>query len=127
MGTMEPDDEYDVLVPSCPSRVVLGRIGDRWTLLVFHSLKKDVLRFGDLRAKMGSPAPKVLSQTLQALVRDGLVAREQFPVIPPRVEYRLTPLGLSLLEPIEAIRRWSETHTAEILTARRLADEAALS
>jgi DNA-binding HxlR family transcriptional regulator len=113
---------YDAFQPACPSRAILSRIGDRWTLLVILALRHDVLRFTELRTKIGSPAPKVLSATLQALARDGLISRQAYAEVPPRVEYRLTPLGRTLLEPIDAIRRWAEAHTGDILEARDRAD-----
>src|SRR5215218_3133502 len=122
---MDTEGPYDAFQPACPSRVILSRIGDRWTLLVILALRHDVLRFTELRTKIGSPAPKVLSQTLQALARDGLISRQAYAEVPPRVEYRLTPLGRTLLEPIDAVRRWAEQHTGDILRSRERADEQA--
>ncbi|RIJ70307.1 transcriptional regulator [Nakamurella silvestris] len=114
---------YDVLSPNCPSRVVLNRIGDRWTIFVIMALNGQVLRFGELRERIGAITPKVLTETLRALEGDGLVAREAFAEMPPRVEYRLTALGVSLLEPIGAVRRWAETHVSEVLDARERSAE----
>jgi DNA-binding HxlR family transcriptional regulator len=107
---------------ACPSRLILRRIGDRWTVLVIAALKHDVLRFSELRVKIGGPAPKVLTETLRALERDGLVARKAYAEVPPRVEYKLTPLGHTLIEPLTAIQRWSELHMDDILAAREAAD-----
>ncbi|NHC13042.1 winged helix-turn-helix transcriptional regulator [Motilibacter deserti] len=120
---METEECYDPFQPNCPSRLILSRIGDRWTVLVILALRHEVLRFSELRTKIGSPAPKVLSQTLQALVRDGLVSRQAYAEVPPRVEYRLTDLGRTLLEPIDAVRRWAAVHTGDVLDARERADE----
>lgn len=116
------DVPHDVLDPACPSRVVLSRIGEKWTLLVILALRDGVSRFTELRARVGRVTPKVLTQTLRALERDGLVSREAFAEIPPRVEYRLTPLGESLLGPIDAIRTWAESHVEAVYAARERAD-----
>jgi DNA-binding HxlR family transcriptional regulator len=113
---MEPF-EADVYAPSCPSRVVLDRIGDRWTALIVGMLENGPQRFGEIRDTVGITG-KVLTQTLRALERDGLVTRTAYPVIPPRVEYALTPLGMTLREPLAVIRDWAETHVHEIVRAR---------
>jgi len=100
---------------------VLDRIGDRWTALIVGVLEDGPRRFGEIRDAMGI-APKVLSQTLRALERDGLVTRTAYAEIPPRVEYELTPLGQTLREPLAAIRDWAEAHLHEVLAARDEAD-----
>lgn len=115
---------FDVMDQSCPSRVVLQRIGDKWTPLVFQALKHGVLRFSELRSAIGGVTPKVLTQTLRSLERDGLVSRTVFAEVPPRVEYRLTELGVSLLEPLDAVRAWAETHAGSVLTSRDAFDDA---
>ena len=117
---MEPF-EADVYSPTCPSRVALDRIGDRWTALIVGLLEDGPRRFGEIRNAMGI-SPKVLTQTLRTLERDGLVERSAYPEIPPRVEYSLTPLGLTLREPLAAIRDWAETHIHEIVAARERRD-----
>jgi DNA-binding HxlR family transcriptional regulator len=109
--------EADVYAPSCPSRVVLDRIGDRWTALIVGVLEDGPRRFTEIRDAMGVTG-KVLTQTLRTLERDGLVTRTAYPVIPPRVEYALTPLGMTLREPLAAIREWAETNVNEIVRAR---------
>lgn len=125
---MEPAVEFgDIFAPDCPSRVILRRIGDRWTVLVIAALKHDTLRFSELRAKIGFPAPKVLTETLRALERDGLIVRRAYAEVPPRVEYSLTPLGLTLIEPLTAVREWTERHLPEVLAAREAADAASAS
>ena len=113
--------EADVFARECPSRVVLDRIGDRWTALIVGALEDGPRRFGDIRDAMGI-APKVLSQTLRALERDGIVTRTPYPEMPPRVEYELTPLGDTLREPLAAIRDWAEAHIHEIIAARERRD-----
>ena len=115
--------EADVYAPSCPSRVVLDRIGDRWTALIVGMLEDGPRRFGEIRDSMGITG-KVLTQTLRALERDGLITRTAYPVIPPRVEYALTPLGMTVREPLAAIREWAETHVHEIVRARLVFDAA---
>jgi DNA-binding HxlR family transcriptional regulator len=113
--------EADVYAPSCPSRVVLDRVGDRWTALIVGLLEDGPQRFTQIRDAMGVTG-KVLTQTLRALERDGLVTRTAYPVIPPRVEYALTPLGMTLREPLAAIREWAEAHVHEIMRARLVFD-----
>src|SRR5690606_17071357 len=111
----------DVFSVDCPSRLVVERIGDKWTLLVFMALRRRVLRFGELRDLVGAVTPKVLTQTLRSLERDGLVTRTVYAEVPPRVEYALTDLGRSLLGPIDAIRAWSEENGERIAASRAAA------
>jgi DNA-binding HxlR family transcriptional regulator len=118
---VELQQPADVYSPDCPSRPVLDRIGDRWTALIVGALEDGPRRFGEIRDAMGITS-KVLTQTLRALERDGLISRTAYDESPPRVEYELTPLGLTLREPLAAIRDWAEAHLAEILTAREGAD-----
>ena len=113
--------EPNVYSPSCPSRVALDRISDRWTALIVGLLEDGPRRFTEIRDAMGI-SPKVLTQTLRALERDGLVVRSAYAEIPPRVEYELTPLGLTLREPLAAIRDWAEAHIHEIIAARERRD-----
>ncbi|MCP2259009.1 transcriptional regulator, HxlR family [Streptoalloteichus tenebrarius] len=110
--------------PDCPTRLVLDRIGDRWTVLVVLLLsQKSPMRFTELRRHVGGIAPKVLTQTLRALERDGLLRRTVYAEVPPRVEYELTELGRSLRAPITAIGRWAERHVGEVLDARASYDD----
>ena len=102
----------------CSSRVVLDRIGDRWTVLVVVALADGRLRFSQLRARIEGVTAKVMTQTLRALERDGLVTREVFAEVPPRVEYELTDLGRDLLAPIDAVRIWAEQHASRIVQNR---------
>jgi DNA-binding HxlR family transcriptional regulator len=112
---MEQGDAFD---PDCPTRLVLDRIGDKWTALVVLILQDGPLRFTQLRTKIGGVTPKVLTQTLRAMERDGLLTRTVFPEVPPRVEYELTPLGRSLQAPIQAVREWAEKNVHEVMAAR---------
>ncbi|WP_426592544.1 winged helix-turn-helix transcriptional regulator [Cellulomonas sp. McL0617] len=120
------DPAYDVLDVTCPSRMVLARVGEKWTVRILLSLDRSVLRFTELRGLLTDITPKVLTATLRALERDGLVARQVFAEVPPRVEYRLTPLGTSLLDAVQTLRSWSETNAPLILEARARTDAAAL-
>ncbi|WP_210650247.1 helix-turn-helix domain-containing protein [Nocardioides sp. SYSU D00065] len=112
---MNRGDAFD---PSCPTRVVLDRIGDKWTVLVIGALQDGPLRFTALRARVGGVAAKVLTQTLRAMERDGLLTRTVHAQVPPRVDYELTPLGASLTAPIATLTDWAETHLSAILAAR---------
>lgn len=116
--------DYDIMSPACPSRTVLRHVVDRWTPLVVAALTGGPRRFTDLRRDIGGITAKVLTQTLRSMERDGLILRAQSPGIPPRVDYRLTPLGASLTEPVAALRRWVEAHAAEILAHRERHDAA---
>lgn len=108
-------DGYD---PDCPTRVLLDRIGDKWTVLVIGALADGPMRFSVLRDRVGGVSGKVLIATLRALARDGLVTRTAYPTIPPRVDYELTDLGRSLQEPLEVLRDWSEQHIAAVVAHR---------
>lgn len=112
---------YDVMATTCPSRTVLHRIGARWTIFVVTALVDGAMRFTELKTYIKGITPKVLTETLRALEIDGLVLRTDFDENPPRVEYSLTPLGHSLLVPLQAVREWAETHVPEILEAQRQA------
>jgi DNA-binding HxlR family transcriptional regulator len=99
--------ERDIYDPGCPGRVALDRIGDRWTVLIVSVLASGTHRFSELRDAVGGITPKVLTQTLRGMEHDGLVGRKVYAEVPPRVEYSLTELGRTMLEPIEAIRTWA--------------------
>jgi DNA-binding HxlR family transcriptional regulator len=112
------DGRFDVLASACPTRQVVNRIGDRWSLLVLYALEGGTLRYQELRRTVDGVSQKMLTQTLRLLERDGLVHRELYASVPPRVEYSLTPLGLSLAARIAGIREWAYTHMGDIGTAR---------
>jgi DNA-binding HxlR family transcriptional regulator len=114
----------NVLDPGCPSRVVFQRIGEKWTSLVVQVLADGPVRFSELRKLVHVITPKVLTQTLRTLERDGLITRTVFAQVPPRVDYQLTELGLSLLVPLSLLREWAEAHVPGILEARDVYDEA---
>lgn len=109
----------------CPSRQVLDRIGDRWTVLVVGSLSDGPLRFSQLATRIDGISQKMLTQTLRALERDGLVTRTIYPQIPPRVEYELTTAGVTLQRPLKEIEDWAVEHMPSILQSRQAFDDAA--
>ena len=108
----------DVMNPDCPSRKVLERIADKWTSLVIYALAERTMRYGELQRRIGGVSQKMLTQTLRSLEQDGLVTRKIYPVVPPMVEYSLTPLGRTLIEPLTAIRQWAEQHLPKLLENR---------
>lgn len=107
----------------CPVRGVLDRIGDKWSTLIIITLAEQPLRFGQLRRTIPDISQRMLTQTLRDLQRDGLVSRHVFPTQPPSVEYRLTEMGRSLLEPLAALVRWADSHYAAIRGARSEYDQ----
>ena len=102
----------------CPSRLVLDRIADKWTAITIQLLAKKTMRYAELHREIGGISQKMLTQTLRSLERDGLVARRVYPVVPPRVEYSLSRLGRTLIDPLRALCRWSEKHLAELQANR---------
>src|SRR5581483_6926980 len=101
---------------------VLARVGDKWTVLVVSALGEGPKRFNELRRSLGSISQRMLTLTLRALERDGLVTRTVFPTIPPRVDYELTRLGRSLLAPVRALGSWARHNRPAIVAARRRFD-----
>ena len=97
---------------------VLARIGDKWSVLIVTRLGARPLRFNELKREIGGISQRMLTLTLRGLERDGLVTRTVFPTIPPRVDYELTPLGRSLLEPVKALGDWALKHIGKIEAAR---------
>ncbi|MEV6842109.1 helix-turn-helix domain-containing protein [Actinoplanes sp. NPDC051411] len=102
----------------CPSRQVLDRVGDTWSVLVVTSLARGPMRYTELAKRIGGVSPKMLTQTLRALERDGLISRTVHAVVPPRVDYELTKLGVSLLDLVGALETWAETHIEDVQAAR---------
>lgn len=106
------------------SRQVLQLIADQWTPLVIYALEDNgTMRFGQLLKRIGGISRKMLTQTLRALERNGLVQRVVYPVVPPVVEYSLTPLGQTLVEPIKALSDWAYGHLQEVAQARTAYDQ----
>lgn len=108
----------NVFDPNCGSRQVLDLLADKWAMLIIYGLVQGTQRYTELQRKIGGVSQKMLTQSLRNLERDGIVERKTYPVVPPRVEYRLTELGETLIEPLTAICHWSEAHLSEVLAAR---------
>jgi DNA-binding HxlR family transcriptional regulator len=122
-ATASPDGRYDFMEPACPTRQIVSRIGDKWTLLVLYALAGGTHRYTELRAEVKGVSQKMLTQTLRALERDGLVDRHVHATVPPRVDYSLTPLGASLGTAIATIRTWAYDHVEEVEAAREDYDD----
>lgn len=106
----------------CDVRQILDRVADKWSLLVIALLDRRVLRFTELRREIDGISQRMLTVTLRQLERDGLVRRTVHPVVPPRVDYELTPLGVTLHDTIQALVVWTEEHQNEIAAARSAYD-----
>lgn len=118
-----PGLDPDPYQQGCPTRHILDRIGDRWTVLIVGALGDGTLRFSELRRRVDGISQKMLTQTLREMERDGLVTRTVYPEVPPRVEYALTEAGSSLRGPLKALEDWSIQHLPGVLAAReRYAD-----
>lgn len=106
---------------ACPIRHVIDKFGDKWSLLVLYSLwrsESGVMRYSELHRMMVDCSQKMLSQTLKKLERNHLVARQQYPEVPPRVEYSLTDLGKSLMPSVCSLVEWSLEHFSDVTDAR---------
>lgn len=122
---MKMTPEWDPFNSQCPSRQVLDRIGDRWSVLILVALSDGPMRYTELSRRIEGVSQKMLTQTLRGLERDGMVARTVHPVIPPRVDYELTDLGRTLRRPISALEAWAIDHMDDVLAARAEYDESA--
>lgn len=103
----------------CPVRDVLDCIGDRWSLLALLALKPGTLRFTEVKRAIGDISPRMLAQTLRSLEEDGYVQRTVYPTVPPKVEYRLTELGESLLTKVEPLVVWADENHSRVRKARK--------
>lgn len=108
----------------CPSRRVLDRVGDRWTVLIVGAIGEETVRFSEVRRRVEGISQKMLTQTLRALERDGLVQRTVYAEVPVRVEYQLTGAGRSLRAPLRALEEWAMEHMSGVLTANDSYDRA---
>lgn len=111
-------------VEPCPLRDVLDRVGDKWSVLVVLCLSEGTHRFNGLRRRIDGISQRMLTETLRQLERDGIVRRTVYPQVPPRVEYDLTELGRTLIEPLDALNSWAERHRPTITAARAAYDRA---
>lgn len=115
---------WDVNQPMCPSRLILEHVTSRWGVLVLAALLERSYRFSELRRAVGGVSEKMLAQTLRTLERDGFVHRDAKPVIPPRVDYTLTPLGVEAAEQVWALARWTERRVDAVQASREAYDGA---
>ena len=115
--------EHSLPSAECPKiSQVLARIGEKWSVLIIIMLAERPRRFSELKRSIGGISQRMLTLCLRGLERDGLVNRTVFPVVPPRVEYALTPLGQSLREPVTRLALWAQSHIAELDAARAAFD-----
>lgn len=117
---MNRSEIIDALYPNCPIRNVLSRVGDKWSMLVLFTLESnDNQRFKELQRNIPDISQKMLTATLKMLEADGLIRREVFPEVPPRVEYSLTKKGKSLLPLIDNLLSWASENMEDIIESRR--------
>ena len=108
----------NLFAEQCPSRDVLKHVTSRWGVLILVALQDGTHRFSDLRRKMGGVSEKMLAQTLQWLEADGFVNRKSYPVVPPHVEYSLTPLGGEVAEKVAELADWIEGNLPRVMASR---------
>ena len=118
----EAKREYDAYVANCPSRMLLDRMSDKWVALILVALGDRTMRYSELSRAVAGVSQKMLTQTLRTLERDGLVTREVSVSVPVRVDYSLTPLGLSLRQLMRGVKDWAEVHMDEVFEARERYD-----
>lgn len=115
--------EHNELVEACkPTKAILSRVGDKWSVLIVIMLKHGSMRFNEIKRGTGSISQRMLTLTLRGMERDGFVKRTVTPTTPPRVDYQLTELGRSLREPLEALGLWAVEHQQDIESAQRRFD-----
>ena len=122
---LETKFPWNVFDGNCPTRQVLDRIADKWTVLIIRRLSEGTLRFAQLRRAVDGISQKVLTNTLRGLERDGLVTRQLYASVPPRVEYSLTDLGRSLSVLVGGICGWAEANIEQVQEARAVYDRTA--
>ncbi|MFD7863898.1 winged helix-turn-helix transcriptional regulator [Streptomyces sp. NPDC059783] len=122
MSVSSPERRPDVREPLCPARIVLEHVTSRWGVLILIALLERSYRFSELRREVDGVSEKMLTQTLRTLERDGIVHRDAKPVIPPRVDYALTPLGREAAEQVSALALWSERSLGAVGAARAAYD-----
>ena len=114
-------EAYDAYIAECPSRQLLDTLSSKWVTLIVFALADGSQRYSQLSRTIAGVSQKMLTQTLRALERDGLVKRTITPAVPVRVEYALTPLGQSLVPLVGQIKAWAEEHMDDVLAARAAA------
>lgn len=119
-NTQHQPNVYD---SNCPTRLILDRIADKWTVLVLIILERSPVRFNELRRRIDGISQKMLAQTLRQLERDGLVTRTAIATVPVTVEYTITPLGLTLTNAVKALTHWAEQHIGDVQEAQQRYDK----
>jgi len=120
-----PNGMHDTDANPCqPTRELLNRIGDKWSLYIIATLADGTLRFNELKRRIDGISQRMLTLTLRGLERDGLIARTMYPTIPPRVDYELTESGKTLLEPVMGLVNWANNNQQAIAAAQKRFDEA---
>jgi DNA-binding HxlR family transcriptional regulator len=116
--------EYDAFLKNCPTNQLLDRISDKWVSLIVSALADagGPMRYSGLGRRIAGVSPKMLTQTLRSLERDGIVSRTITPSVPVRVDYELTPLGVNLSRLLTAVKDWAEHHIEEVAEARERYD-----
>jgi DNA-binding HxlR family transcriptional regulator len=109
----------EVFAVECPSREILKHVTSRWAVLILVALMEGTHRFSDLRRKVGEVSEKMLAQTLQCLEKDGFISRVSLPVVPPHVEYSLTPMGEEVGRKVESLADWIEENLSKILQVQQ--------
>ena len=102
---------------NCAGHQILEHVANKWTVLIVYALTQGKKRYSELKQQIVGVSPKMLIQNLRSLERYGLIEREVYPTVPPRVEYSLTPLGVSLVEPLAILGEWAYQHISEVKTA----------
>ena len=116
---MKTNEIRNALYPNCPIRNMLSRVGDKWSMLILFTLENHpTIRFKELQRNIPDISQKMLTATLKALEADGLINREVFPEVPPRVEYALTEKGKSLLPLIDNLLTWASNNMEDIIASR---------
>ncbi|MCV9878925.1 winged helix-turn-helix transcriptional regulator [Brenneria izbisi] len=109
----------DLFAEKCPSRQVLNHVTSRWGVLILVALMEGTHRFSQLRRRIGGVSERMLAQTLQYLESDGFILRTAYPVVPPHVEYSLTPLGREVSEKVKVLADWVEENIGTIVATQR--------
>lgn len=120
-----PHPAWNPYLATCPTRQVLDCVADKWAVLIVGLLRAGPQRFGELRRNIEGVSQKMLTQTLRSLERDGIIHREVFASVPPKVAYSLTPMGRSLSVTLDELRVWAERHIEDVLRHRASFDQAA--
>jgi DNA-binding HxlR family transcriptional regulator len=111
--------KWDVYQENCPTRLLLDRIADKWTVLIIGQLHKRTFRFNELKRMIPGITQKMLTQTLKSLEKDGLITRKIYATVPLKVEYSLTALGSSLTKILHGLAVWAETNIGRIIKAQK--------